>query len=665
MYIYLDKQGIVKEIINDEALRQSSSNANEIYVYYDGLQENDIGSVLATYGLPDGTITDEMQVATQTQESEIPYNAERDLKYFQYYKAYPFYHFAIADLALSQEGVVRLMIRLAQKDGEYIKVAGLICFDVEGELVKEDHGVSLAQYNYLVKAWVDTKECLPLDGSKAMRADLDMASHSVLLNGKALKDKNGELNYNGNDLAKQEDVTPLQSDVATLKSDNTKNKSDIVGLQSQVDTINATQNVVDIVGTKAELNAYATKDLHANDKIEVLADESQNNANTIYEWNGNAWSLVGSKAPYYSKAESDARYNELKAKSYDKDTTGYVTGHVPDSGMVKKSLDGISENLETTKIQVSTNKTNIATLQGDVSSLKQDNQTTKTTIAGLVSDNTQNKANISKNTQNIENISAVMPTDINVDENGYAILEHDGTEITGQKKQIPILWNYHKYLTTTYTDSIDLTIPSPFTSKLLKGMFNINLTNKDITSKNAKTVVEILPIIGNDVSKDGYFKIEVDPSTHNIFISNISNVGRGINLVIPYSYTSYSVVLPKKNGTIALTSDIEGKQSTLYRHTIEITKDNEATLILTTESTISTEINTMDKFISAFTGSELACMCALSDANAWNIHYIGIQVGTTLNDTSMMSTNVLDTGMTFTDVFGTSGYTMVDKVKPL
>ena len=665
MYIYLDKQGIVKEIINDEALRQSSSNANEIYVYYDGLQENDIGSVLATYGLPDGTITDEMQVATRTEESEIPYNAERDLKYFQYYKAYPFYHFAIADLALSQEGVVRLMIRLAQKDGEYIKVAGLICFDVEGELVKEDHGVSLAQYNYLVKAWVDTKECLPLDGSKAMRANLDMASHSVLLNGKALKDKNGELNYNGNDLAKQEDVTPLQSDVATLKSDNTKNKSDIVGLQSQVDTINATQNVVDIVGTKAELNAYATKDLHANDKIEVLADESQNNANTIYEWNGNAWSLVGSKAPYYSKAESDARYNELKAKSYDKDTTGYVTGHVPDSGMVKKSLDGISESLETTKIQVSTNKTNIATLQGDVAGLKSDNETTKTTIAGLVSSDTTNKANIAKNTQNIENLSAVMPTDINVDANGYAILEHDGTEITGQKKQIPILWNYHKYLTTTYTDSIDLTIPSPFTSKLLKGMFNINLTNKDSTSKNAKTVVEILPIIGDDVSKDGYFKIEVDPSTHNIFISNISNVGRGINLVIPYSYTSYSVVLPKKNGTIALTSDIEGKQSTLYRHTIEITKDNEATLILTTESTISTEINTMDKFISAFTGSELACMCALSDANAWNIHYIGIQVGTTLNDTSMMSTNVLDTGMTFTDVFGTSGYTMVDKVKPL
>ena len=138
MYVYLDKQGAVKEIINDEALRQSASNANEIYVYYDGLQESDIGRVLATYELPDGTITDEMEVATETEEAEIPYDAERDLKHFRYHKEYPFYHFAIADIALSQEGVVRLMIRLAQSDGEYIKVAGLVCFNVEAELVKSD-----------------------------------------------------------------------------------------------------------------------------------------------------------------------------------------------------------------------------------------------------------------------------------------------------------------------------------------------------------------------------------------------------------------------------------------------------------------------------------------------------------------------------------------------
>lgn len=604
MYIYLDKQGVVKEIINDEALRQSASNVNEIYVYYEGLQENDIGSVLATYGLPDGTITDEMQVATQTQESEIPYNAERDLKYFQYYKAYAFYHFAIADLALAQEGVVRLMIRLAQKDGEYIKVAGLICFDVEGELVKEDHGVSLAQYNYLVKAWVDTKGFLPLDGSKAMQGNLNMGAHNVLLNGKTLKDNNGALNYNGSDLAKQSDTSSLQS---------------------QIDTINATQNVVDIVGTKAELNAYATNDLHANDKIEVLADESQSNANTIYEWNGNAWSLVGSKAPYYSKAESDARYNELKAKSYDKDTTGYVTGHVPDSALVKGSLDSIYEQVDATKTQVETNKTNIA----------------------------KNTQDIATNTQNIENLSAVTPTDINIDSEYNLILEHDGTEITGQKKL---------FKATFISDINNNSFYSVFSKNGNKYTKNI-----EVTLQNAGQ--SYLGNIYFRIKKNNYDFIEIGKTGGGEGVAYISSYIDGYeNKKIIFGKSPQDgvyFILPNYSGTLALTSDLDAKQSTLYRHTIEITKNNEATLILTTESTISTEINTMDKFISAFTGSELACMCALNDADAWNIHYIGIQVGTTLNDTSMMSNQDLDTGMTFTDVFGTSGYTMVDKVKPL
>ena len=610
MYIYLDKQGIVKEIINDEALRQSASNVNEIYVYYDGLQENDIGSVLATYGLPDGTITDEMEVATRTEESEIPYNAERDLKYFQYYKEYPFYHFAIADLALSQEGVVRLMIRLAQKDGEYIKVAGLICFDVEGELVKEDHGVSLAQYNYLVKAWYETKECLPLDGSKAMQGNIDMGSHNVILNGKTLKDNNGALNYNGSDLAKQSDTSSLQS---------------------QIDTINATQNVVDIVGTKAELNAYATNDLHANDKIEVLADESQNNANTIYEWNGNAWSLVGSKAPYYSKTESDARYNELKAKSYDKDTASYVSGHVPDSALVKGSLDSVYEQVDATKTQVETNKANIAT-----------------------------------NTQNIENLSAVTPTDINVDSKYNLILEHDGKEITGQKKKTNLVFSYEKlYGELNKYSIVSILLDRSDNSTYITG--NLKLWYSAFSSAYSDVTLELRSTRSHSIGYK-YSQLIVSEDFNQVeFIAGDEAVGKKYKIFFRLAplTSSPSLYIPTKSGTFALVEDLDAKQSTLYRHTIEIIKDNEATLILTTESTISTEINTMDKFISAFKGSELACMCSLYDNNGWNIHFIGIQVGTTLDGTSMMSTNVLDTALTFTDVFGTSGYTMEDKVKTL
>ena len=632
MYIYLDKQGIVKEIINDEALRQSSSNANEIYVYYDGLQENDIGSVLATYGLPDGTITDEMQVATQTQESEIPYNAERDLKYFQYYKAYPFYHFAIADLALSQEGVVRLMIRLAQKDGEYIKVAGLICFDVEGELVKEDHGVSLAQYNYLVKAWVDTKECLPLDGSKAMRADLDMASHSVLLNGKALKDKNGELNYNGNDLAKQEDVTPLQGDVASLKQDNTKNKSDIVGLQSQVDTINATQNVVDIVGTKAELNAYATKDLHANDKIEVLADESQNNANTIYEWNGNAWSLVGSKAPYYSKAESDARYNELKAKSYDKDTTGYVTGHVPDSGMVKKSLDGISESLETTKIQVSTNK-----------------------------------ANISKNTQNIDNLSAVTPTDINVDNNYNFILEHNGKEIAGQKKKANLVFSYETLDGELSKYSIvSVLLDRGDNSTYVKG--NLKLWYSSFTSSYSDITLELRSTRSHSAGYK-YSQLLVSEDLKQVkFIAGDEEIARKYNVYFRLASltTNVSLYIPTKSGTFALVEDLATKQDKRFVHTVEIHyASNGSYFCFTGTSDKNTPIDSVEDLTTVFANRDFCGTGIFGSAGLSKIH-----VGSSINNTTFKKymTNgeyATPSEETFAMVFNPTGFTITDIVSAL
>ena len=645
MYIYLDKQGVVKEIINDEALRQSASNVNEIYVYYEGLQEADIGSVLATYGLPDGTITDEMEVATQTQESEIPYNAERDLKYFQYYKAYAFYHFAIADLALSQEGVVRLMVRLAQKDGEYIKVAGLICFDVEGELVKEDHGVSLAQYNYLVKAWVDTKGFLPLDGSKAMQGNLDMGAHNVLLNGKTLKDNNGALNYNGSDLAKQSDTSSLQS---------------------QIDTINATQNVVDIVGTKAELNAYATNDLHANDKIEVLADESQNNANTIYEWNGNAWSLVGSKAPYYSKEESDARYNELKAKSYDKDTTGYVTGHVPDSALVKGSLDSVNEK---------------------IGALQTDNQTTKTTIASLETNAVKKDTDASLKSLTLPSASDLKTKDGTSFGGGSKL--YNGTEFlstfdieTLKDVYLPLVGGTLSGNLTIEKNNIYFSLDNIRTGKMGKDRTTFSETPRTSTGSNDFYTLGLydspkLLFKYNEayISYSNLTYMGID--TSGITISNARYDGT-IQLLaydlssgdLKHKFVMKSNALPAIDGSPIITqatlaSDLDAKQSTLYRHTIEITKNNEASLILTTESTISTEINTMDKFISAFKGSELACMCALNDANAWNIHYIGIQVGTTLNDTSMMSTNVLDTGMSFTDVFGTSGYTMADKVKPL
>ena len=567
MYIYLDKQGTLKEIINDEALRQTQSNVNTIKIYFEGLQENDIKSVLATYGLPDGTITDEAEVATGTTLEEIPYDAERDLKHFEYYKEYPFYEFNIADEALAQDGTARLMVRFLQKDGACIKVGGLICFDVEAELVKDDYGVTTSQYNCLVKAWAEMKECLPLDGSKAMQGDLNVGAHDILLNGKKLKNANGALNYDGKDVASTEDTN---------------------GLQRQIDTINATQNVVDIVGTKADLNAYATKDLHANDKIEVLVDESQSNANTIYSWNGTAWALVGSKAPYYSKAESDARYDELKAKSYDKDATidDLTQGHVPDSHVV----EGINEDVKAHKQMIDT-----------------------------IGDET------TKNAKNIENLSAVTPTDINVDANGYVILEHDGTEITGQKKQLntPYLIKNKGYKLSKINNQYKFLID--YTSSQM--IFRFAETNDAIGR-------EYLSLIRNS-STETYLQIGTD--TNNSYM-NFHIRGEYSNPRIEYKHggnlKTYNYEFPLNSGTFALTSDLDAKQDTLLRHHITM-NGTLGSLSMDLNIPSGEKYDTMDKLIAKYKGIPLACNCisgATDSINFFNTIIFGeTQATTTLN----------------------------------
>lgn len=81
-------------------------------------------------------------------------------------------------------------------------------------------------------------------------------------------------------------------------------------LQTQIDTIEATQNIVDIVGTKAELDDYDTTNLKDGAKIQVLDDETQNHASTIYQFNKNAvpnpsFGLVGTFGSYYTKAETE------------------------------------------------------------------------------------------------------------------------------------------------------------------------------------------------------------------------------------------------------------------------------------------------------------------------------------------------------------------------
>lgn len=86
-------------------------------------------------------------------------------------------------------------------------------------------------------------------------------------------------------------------------------------LQEQIDTIAASSDVVDIVGTYQELMQYDTSHLTINDVIKVLDDETENDATTYYRWTNDGWLFIGQEGPYCTKSQ----VNELLAGKLDND----------------------------------------------------------------------------------------------------------------------------------------------------------------------------------------------------------------------------------------------------------------------------------------------------------------------------------------------------------
>ena len=85
--------------------------------------------------------------------------------------------------------------------------------------------------------------------------------------------------------------------------------SGLVPLQNQIDALVSKSDVVDVVGTYAELQAYQTSTLLVNDVVKVLDDSTHSNGRSYYRWNGTAFTYVGTEAVGYTKAEVDTLLN--------------------------------------------------------------------------------------------------------------------------------------------------------------------------------------------------------------------------------------------------------------------------------------------------------------------------------------------------------------------
>lgn len=187
MYIYFDKNGTIKEVINDESIRRGSNDYNKIYCYLEGNPV--IDDIWYLQKNPDGTLTNEVSFVDNIVTKTIPYDSKRDMKYFQDFEEYKFYVFTLSSSYLSQNGLVVATIRVAENNTLW--ALGELTFNVQANIVNSDNDITQSQYDYLLltissyysKSEIDNKFAKK-DGSNVDT----FKANDFILDGVSLKD---------------------------------------------------------------------------------------------------------------------------------------------------------------------------------------------------------------------------------------------------------------------------------------------------------------------------------------------------------------------------------------------------------------------------------------------------------------------------------------------
>lgn len=157
--------------------------------------------------------------------------------------------------------------------------------------------------------WV-TEEVVALEGAIAdeeqARKDADAALQDNI-DAEAADREAADIELQGNIDAEADAREAADEDLEDAIEAEAGARSDAdLEIWQEINTIEAASDVVDVVGTYADLQNYDTSTLHNNDLIKVLSDSTHNDAITYYRWNGTTFTYVGAEGPYYTTAETDA-----------------------------------------------------------------------------------------------------------------------------------------------------------------------------------------------------------------------------------------------------------------------------------------------------------------------------------------------------------------------
>lgn len=97
-----------------------------------------------------------------------------------------------------------------------------------------------------------------------------------------------------------------------LSEETTAREAADAAIEQEIEDLRNEPDVVDIVGTYADLQAYDTSDLGDKDIIRVLVDETHDNESTYYRWNKTpqTWTYIGAVEGYYTRGQTDALLDE-------------------------------------------------------------------------------------------------------------------------------------------------------------------------------------------------------------------------------------------------------------------------------------------------------------------------------------------------------------------
>lgn len=145
IFVYFDKNGVIKEVVNDTKTRVGNVESDKILCYFDGIEYDEIFCLMQ---YPNGDYSNEVSIFDEITEMEIPYDKKRDLKYFQNYKTYKFYTYTLEANATQTSGLAKVTIRGFVNSEVYAQ--GMLTFHVQENLIKEDHNIKQSQYDYLL-----------------------------------------------------------------------------------------------------------------------------------------------------------------------------------------------------------------------------------------------------------------------------------------------------------------------------------------------------------------------------------------------------------------------------------------------------------------------------------------------------------------------------------